>query len=88
MNIIGSDNGKIVAAEKFSDPRKAEQVASYWRSSGLLVATQEAAVIETDQPKEAKAGRVISQPSTSARFLGHPGEPLAGYFTPHRQKSQ
>ncbi|MFN0017714.1 MAG: hypothetical protein ACKVP0_05595 [Pirellulaceae bacterium] len=39
--ITGSDGGKIVATEQVSDPRKAEQVASYWRSSGLEVAIVE-----------------------------------------------
>ena len=36
--IIGTDaSGKIVAQKRVSDSRKAEQIADYWRGSGLAV---------------------------------------------------
>ena len=84
FTIIGTASSKVVAQEQIGDSRKAEQVADYWRSSGLEVAT----AIETNQPQEAKSGRVPSQGNSPASILGHPGEPFAGYFTPRGWKSQ
>ena len=48
---VAARSGKVVATERVSDSRKAEQIADYWRGSGMEVEVIDPAAIETDPPE-------------------------------------
>jgi len=82
ITIIGTDaSGKVVAQERTTDSRKAEQIASYLRSSGLAgglaVEVIDPAAIETDPAKASELQGVQSRVTPSASILWHPGASLS-----------